>query len=189
MRVLVSAASTHGATAEIGRQMAETLRRYGIDVDVAQPDLITDLHRYDGFVIGSAIYRGRWKPEATTLLREHSEVIRSRPSWLFSSGPVEEGMPAQPMRPDEEATLLSISGARQHHLFGGRLDIPGLSPPERWLARWVKARSGDARSWIDIDRWTERIAAELLAGPGGIGEDQPKQLHVDQPNDASGGKS
>ena len=184
MRVLVSAASTHGATAEIGRRMAETLRRHGIDVDVAQPDHITDLHRYDGFVLGSAIYRGRWKPAATALLREHGEVIRSRPCWLFSSGPVDEGMPSEPLRSDEEATLMSLSGARQHHLFGGRLDVDALSTKERWIARWVKARSGDARSWSDIDQWTMRIAAELIAGPGGIGEEQPEQIRTDLPNDA-----
>jgi len=184
MRVLVSAASTHGATAEIGRRMADTLRRYGVDVDVAQPDHITDLHRYDGFVLGSAVYRGRWKPEATTLLREHTEIIRSRPCWLFSSGPVGVSMPSEPLRPDEEATLLSLSGAREHRLFGGRLDVAGLSTPERWLARWVKARSGDARSWTDIDEWTTRVAAQLIAGPAGLAQPRPEQTPADHPREA-----
>ncbi len=184
MRVLVSAASTHGATAEIGRRMAETLRRYGIEADVAQPEHITDLHRYDGFVLGSAIYRGRWKPEATALLDEHGEVIRSRPCWLFSSGPLGEGAPDEPLRSDEQKRLMAASGARQHHLFGGRLDADRLSRLERWLARWVKVRSGDARSWTDIDRWTMRIAAELIAGPNGIGEEDATQIRTDLPNDA-----
>lgn len=174
MRVLVSAASTHGATAEIGRGMAETLRRCGIDVDVAQPDHITDLHRYDGFVLGSAIYRGRWKPEAVTLLRNHSEVIRSRPCWLFSSGPVKEGMPSEPLRSDEVASLMALSRARQHHLFGGRIDVARLSTPERWLARWARVRSSDARSWADIERWTTRVAAELIAGSLDSDEEQPE---------------
>ena len=43
---------------------------------------------YDGFIIGSAAYQGRWLSEATRLVRQHREVLASRPVWLFSSGPV-----------------------------------------------------------------------------------------------------
>ncbi len=168
MRVLVSPASTHGATAEIGRRIAETLRHHGLDVDVSQPEHITDLDRYAGFVLGSAIYRGRWKAEAVDLLRDHAEVISSRQCWLFSSGPIDESSPSEPLRPEHEAELLKASGAIEHRLFGGRLDVERLTPPERWLARWVKVREGDARPWAEIDQWAIRIAAALIAGPNGL---------------------
>lgn len=162
MRVLICPASTHGATAEIGRRIADVLRRFGLDVDVAQPEHIRDLHRYDGFVLGSAIYGGRWKQEALTLIEEHAEVIAALPTWLFSSGPIMEDEPAQPLRPDEESKLMELTGAREHRLFGGRLDIDGLSFTERWLARWVKAKSGDARPWAEIEEWAIHIAALLV---------------------------
>ena len=168
MRVLVSPASTHGGTAEIGRRIADVLRHHGLDVDVAQPEHLTDLDHYAGFVLGSAIYRGRWKQEAMDMLRDHSEVINSRPCWLFSSGPIAENMPSETLRPGEEAKLLAASGAIEHRLFGGRLDLERLTQPERWLARWARVRSGDSRPWDDIDRWATRVAAELIAGPTGI---------------------
>lgn len=161
MRVLICPASTHGATAEIGRRLADVLRRYGLDVDVAQPEHIKDLHRYSGFVLGSAIYRGKWKQEALDLIDEHTEVIAASRCWLFSSGPIMEGEPSEPFPPDEEAKLLAATGAREHRLFGGRLDIDELSFTERWLARWVKVKSGDARPWDEIEEWAIRIAAEL----------------------------
>ena len=164
-RVLVSAASTHGSTAQIGRSIAATFRRYGIDVDVAQPEQITDLHRYDGFVIGSAVYRGRWKPEACDLLEEHQETIRSRPCWLFSSGPIGEGLPSEPLDPDEIPALMALTGATEHRLFGGRLEVDDLSFTERVLARFIGARDSDVREWHDIDRWATEIAAKLIAGP------------------------
>ncbi len=170
MRVLVSPASTHGATAEIGRRIAETLRHHGLDVDVSQPEHITDLGRYDGFVLGSAIYRGRWKAEAADLLRDHAEIISSRPCWLFSSGPIDERSPLEPLRPELEAELLASSGAIEHRLFGGRLDVERLTQPERWLARWVKVREGDARPWAEIDQWAIGVAAALIAGPNGLPE-------------------
>lgn len=168
MRVLVSPASIHGATAEIGQRIAETLRHHGLDVDVVQPEHVANLDRYAGLILGSAIYRGRWKQEARDLVRDRAEVITSKPCWLFSSGPIAENAPSEPLRPDEVADLLAVSGATEHRLFGGRLDIDRLTPRERWIARWVKVRGGDARPWNEIDRWATQIAAELIAGPAGI---------------------
>lgn len=168
MRVLVSPASTHGATAEIGQRIARVLGHHGIDVEVAQPGDVTDLTSYDGLVLGSAIYRGRWKPEALDLIERHSKSIACKPSWLFSSGPVGSDAPTEPLRPDEAARLTSLTGAKEHQLFGGMLDVDRLSFGERWLARWVKVKSGDARPWLEIDCWATRVAAELIAGPNGI---------------------
>lgn len=162
MRVLVCPASTHGGTAEIGRAISDTLRRYGITVDVAQPEHVFDLRPYDGFVLGSAIYRGRWKREAVDLITGHAEVIGATPCWLFSSGPIAEDAPVQPLDPEHLEMLLSTSNAREHRLFGGRLDVDALSFSERWLARWVRVPSGDARSWRDIEAWATTIAAELI---------------------------
>ena len=175
MRVLVSPASTHGSTAEIGRAIAETLRRYGITVDVAQPEHIFDLRPYDGFVLGSAIYRGRWKTDAVDLITEHAEVIGAIPCWLFSSGPIADDAPTEPIDPDHLDTLISLTNAREHRLFGGRLDVESLSFSERWLARWVRVPSGDARSWREIDAWATTIAAELI-GDGRNVRKGPKRL-------------
>jgi menaquinone-dependent protoporphyrinogen oxidase len=51
---------------------------------------------YQAYVIGSAIYAGRWRPEARDLVEQHAELLRTRPVWLFSSGPVGRG--AEPGR-------------------------------------------------------------------------------------------
>ncbi len=162
MRVLVSPASTHGSTAEIGRAIAETLRRYGITVDVAQPEHIFDLRPYDGFVLGSAIYHGMWKSDAVDLITDHAEVIGATPCWLFSSGPIADDAPSEPLDPEQLDTLLTLTSAREHRLFGGRLDVDTLSFSERWLARWVRVPSGDARPWREIEAWATTIAAELI---------------------------
>lgn len=164
MRVLVSPASTHGATAEIGRAIAATLRRFGLDVDVAQPEHLYDLRPYSGFVLGSALYRGGWKDEAQHFIEEHAEVISALPCWLFSSGPVADGQPDTPLDPEEEERLTALTGAREHRVFGGRIDLDRLSEAERSVARWASISDADARSWDEIEAWATHIAAELVSG-------------------------
>lgn len=161
MRVLVSPASKHGGTAQIGREMARVLRDNGIDVDVTQPEDINDLSFYDGFVIGSALYMGSWLPAAREFVHEHRSGLRRKPTWLFSSGPLGDSKPKEPIDPDVLASLTESSNAISHRLFGGRLELHRLSRTERFVAHWVGATDGDHREWDEIDRWTVEIAEAL----------------------------
>ena len=54
MRILVSAASKHGATAELAEAIAAELRVRGIETDLVEPNDVGDIGAYDGFVLGSA---------------------------------------------------------------------------------------------------------------------------------------
>lgn len=186
MRVLISPASKHGGTAEIGRAIASVLRDRGIDADVTQPEDIHDLGRYEGFVIGSALYMGSWLPNARQFVEEHRDGIARKPTWLFSSGPLGSSRPAEPIHADLLEQLISDTGAREHRLFGGRLELERLSRPERFVARWVGAQDGDHREWDDIERWTAAIANSLIgpAESGGnispSGPDEQSELSGDR---------
>ncbi len=163
MRVLVSPASKHGGTAEIGRRIARVLRDSGVDVDVTQPEDVHDLTPYAGFVIGSALYMGSWLPAAAHLVDEHRDALRRKPTWLFSSGPLGEAKPEDPIHPEALDELMAASSAREHRLFSGRLELARLGRRDRFIARWVGAEDGDYREWDDIDAWTRSIAEVLLA--------------------------
>ena len=67
MRVVVAAASKHGATAEIGDRIAEALSGSGLDVEVVGPGQLDTVDGYDAVVLGSAVYAGRWRREAREL--------------------------------------------------------------------------------------------------------------------------
>jgi menaquinone-dependent protoporphyrinogen oxidase len=62
MRVLVSAASRHGSTAEIAERIGSVLREELVDVraqvDVLPADAVGDIDGYDVLVLGSAVYMG-----------------------------------------------------------------------------------------------------------------------------------
>jgi len=165
MKVLVTAATRHGSTAEIGAAILRVLHLRGIDADHVAPSDLEDISGYDAVVLGSAIYAGRWLAPATSLVTRFAPRLAEIPVWLFSSGPVGE-----PRRPEEPAGLATISaqtGALEHRLFAGKLDKSELGLLERAMVRAVHASDGDYRSWGDISRWASEIADTLtLNAPG-----------------------
>ena len=60
MRVLVAAATKHGATGEIAQAIADTLRDQGLDPAVLEPERVDTIDGYDAVVLGSAVYAGHW---------------------------------------------------------------------------------------------------------------------------------
>jgi menaquinone-dependent protoporphyrinogen oxidase len=68
MKILVSAASKHGATAEIAKVIGETLEAAGHEAVVLPPDAVTSLAGYDAAVLGSSLYVGQWADAAKALV-------------------------------------------------------------------------------------------------------------------------
>ena len=165
MRVLVSAASRYGATAEIGEAIGRELEGRGVAATVQSPAEVGALDGFDGFVLGSAVYVGRWLDDAKALVRRVHETRGSRPVWLFSSGPV--GDPArrlvQQMGVDraELERLLEASGAGEHRLFAGKLERARLNRRQRAALLVMRGMEGDFRDWKQIAAWAGHVADEL----------------------------
>jgi menaquinone-dependent protoporphyrinogen oxidase len=160
MRILVSAASRHGATTEIAAAIGETLEAAGHQVTITPPDRVADLRGIDAVVLGSGVYAGRWLGAGKAFVDRHGPELRRLPVWLFSSGPL-----GTPLKPDEDpadiARLLEATGARSHRLFGGRIDRDSLWFAEKAVIRIVKAAEGDYRPWAEIRAWAGEIAVAL----------------------------
>jgi menaquinone-dependent protoporphyrinogen oxidase len=63
----------------------------------------------DAVVLGSAIYAGPWLKPARTLLGERVDELASRPTWLFSVGPI--GDPPRLGAGRSDRTLLTADRA------------------------------------------------------------------------------
>jgi len=164
VRVVVAAASKHGATAEIADRIAGALNGSGLDAEVIGPGQLDTVDGYDAVVIGSAVYAGRWRREARELAARIGASDPPPPVWLFSSGPL-----GDPPKPDEEpvdvAGIVESTSARGHRVFAGKLDKAKLSLGERAITKAVRAPEGDYRDWDDIAGWAEEIADTIKAEP------------------------
>ena len=164
MKVLVTTASKHGATAEIGDAIAGKLREHDLEVDVKAPGDVASLDGYDAVILGSAIYVGRWMDTARHFSERHHEALRRRPVWLFSSGPI--GVPLEPAEePADGHRLRAALGARDHRVFPGRVSSSELGWVERTITKMVNAPDGDYRDFDAIRTWAAEIAEHLLTVP------------------------
>ena len=162
MKVLVSAASRHGATGEIARAIADALVTEGLEAEVRLPETVHSLADYDGIVLGSGVYAGRWLAPARHLIERETATLAGKPVWLFSSGPL--GDPLKPERDAEDVELLlKRTGAIEHRTFGGKIDRRQLGMAEKAIFAVVRAPEGDFRPWPAIAAWASEIAAALRA--------------------------
>jgi menaquinone-dependent protoporphyrinogen oxidase len=162
MKILVTTASKHGATTEIGEAIAGKLREHDLQVQVAEPADVTTIEGYDAVVLGSAVYAGRWMDSARRFSERHHAALRRLPVWLFSSGPI--GDPPQPEEEPADGRRLSEElGARAHRVFPGRVNNADLGWVERTITKMVKAPDGDFRDFDAVRIWAAEIADQLAA--------------------------
>ena len=62
--------------------------------------------------------------------------------------------------------MVEATVARDHRVFGGKLDKRQLSFGERALVTALRAPEGDFRDWDEIRAWASGIADRLLADIG-----------------------
>lgn len=165
MKVLVTIASRHGATNQIGDVVADVLEEAGFAVDRRAPEHVDAVDAYAAVVLGSAVYAGRWLGPAAELVERLAEPLAARPVWALSSGPLGDPPqpPGVPPGPDE---LVRRVAPRDHRVFAGAVDRDALNLAERAVVKVVKAPYGDFRDWDAVRAWALSIV-DALAHPGG----------------------
>ena len=160
MRVLVTAASRHAGTREIGAWIVAELQSGGHEADLVDPDAVRSLDGYDAVVLGSAIYVARWLPAAREFARRFAPELAERPVWLFSSGLATSSAAAADV-PGETRAVIDTLRARGHRAFGGRLDRRFLSVAERAIVAATRGKDGDHRDLAAVTQWGGTISDEL----------------------------
>jgi len=163
MKVLVAAASKHGATQQVAEAIGEELTAREFDVTVAHLEDVTSITGYDAVIVGSAIYFGKWMKPARQFVTRHTAELATRPVWLYSSGPIPRPEAKADYSYDrrEGDEIANAVRAREHRLFLGKLDRKRLSLLERGPARMAKLPDGDFRPWDEIKIWAAGIADAL----------------------------
>jgi len=169
MKILVAYASRYGSTKQIAERLAVELATSGHDAEALPISGGVDLGGYDAFVVGSAVFYGKWMSDAEDFVRANAFTLSSRPIWLFSSGPigpvVKDGRDQrEKATPHEIAELRKLVGARDHRVFFGKLERKVVSGLGGIIARAVGVE-GDFRDWGEISTWARDIAASLEGVP------------------------
>jgi hypothetical protein len=88
MRVLVAYGSKMGGTAGIAELIGQGLTDAGFQADVRPVSEVDHIEAYDAVLVGGALYSGHWHRQARRFVKRHASTLRTRPVWLFSSGPL-----------------------------------------------------------------------------------------------------
>lgn len=158
--VAIIYASRHGATKEIAEAIHSALTERGLSAALHSVDDQIDLADYGAVIFGSAVYMGRWVKDARAFAELHGEQLKAKALWLFSSGPIGEA-PEPLEEPFGLSELAAELGARDHHIFAGKIDKSELGFAERAVLVAVRAEDGDFRDWDDVRKWASGIASEL----------------------------
>jgi menaquinone-dependent protoporphyrinogen oxidase len=184
MRVLITAASRHGATSEVASVVGAILGDRGFEVATVAPEAVESLADYDAVILGSGVYAGHWLATAKTFVTRFEEPLRARPVFLFSCGPL--GDPPKPeAEPEDAIEIACITQAVSHRLFPGRLQRSALPFAEKVVVAAVRAPDGDFRPWDDISDWAREVGRQLdmallskLLGPEVPAAQQPAPAMV-----------
>jgi menaquinone-dependent protoporphyrinogen oxidase len=162
-RALVVVGTRHGGTREMAEWVADGLRDGGLEVDLFDADGAPGPEDYDIAVVGGAVYAARWVENVREWTRANSDVLKTMPCWIFSSGPVS----GPPFPTDEESVqygrLLEWTDAREHRCFPGRIDTPNLRAREKAMCIALRVKECDYRPKDDITSWAKKIAAEATS--------------------------
>jgi menaquinone-dependent protoporphyrinogen oxidase len=164
VHVMVVVESRHGSTLGIAGTLAQRLVARDFRVTVTNPGDCDGLGDADVVVLGSAVYLGKWLKPAVKFVHDHEAELATRPVWLFSSGPLDDGFGiGDGMDADYIARLTEHAHARAHHVFRGRLQRSALGPVEALIAAATHAPTGDFRDWTEINDWADEIADAISA--------------------------
>jgi menaquinone-dependent protoporphyrinogen oxidase len=159
MSILVAYGSKRGGTAELANMVAGAFRDQGFTVDVAPARSVRSVDGYQAVVVGGALYALRWHRDARRFVKRHARELGARPTYLFSSGPLDDSATKREIPPVKGVKALMVKiGARGHSTFGGRLAPDATGFPARAMA---KKSAGDWRDPDQVRSWVLAITADL----------------------------
>lgn len=160
MKVLVTVASKHGSTIEVGATIADELRSRGLEVDEFAPEDVYSLSGYDAVIVGSAVYMAQWMDSAREFITRFGASLEELPLWAFSVGVAGLGSGGVD-DPSRVGPVLLTANPREHKVFKGTLNLEDLSWRERTVAKLGGAVEGDFRDENEERAWAGSIADAL----------------------------
>jgi menaquinone-dependent protoporphyrinogen oxidase len=164
--ILVSYASSYGATKEIAEKIGEVIQQAGLQVEVSPIKDIRSLSPFGAVILGSAVYVGAWLKEAVDFLKLNERTLADLPVWLFASGSTGEGDPVELLEgkrlPSALQPVVDRIQPRDIVVFHAYINPDKLNFIQKLaITKMVKKPMGDFRDWESISAWAASIADTL----------------------------
>ncbi len=161
-KILVGYASKYGSTGGVADAIGKELCNRGAAVDVCMVKNIGDLNQYGGVVLGSAVYQGKWLPEAVEFVERNREALRQVPMTYFlvcmtMREPTEENRRKVVAYLDPVLKAVPQVKPLKIGAFAGALDYSNLSSPVKLIMKFKGAPEGDFRNWDIIRTWATSL--------------------------------
>ena len=156
--ILIAYATKHGSTREVAATVADELAVQGFETEFLPAGEVEDLSRYEGVVLGSALYMGRLHRDARRFLKRHESTLSTLPIAVFAMGPQEMvRSQVRSSRQQLDRALAKTPKVRpvDTAIFGGVVDPSELHFPFNKMAQ------SDARDWDEIGQWAHEVGVVL----------------------------
>jgi menaquinone-dependent protoporphyrinogen oxidase len=167
-KVLVTYASKYGSTGGVADAIGKELCSKDAATDVALIKNASNISSYQGVVIGSAIYMGKWMSEAIDFVRENREILRQVPVAYFLvcmtlAQPTEKNRAEVLSYMDPILKAVPEINPVAIGTFAGALDYNNLSWLKKKILKSKGTPEGDFRDWNAIRTWArEPVYAKFV---------------------------
>jgi menaquinone-dependent protoporphyrinogen oxidase len=168
-KILVTYASRTGSTMEVAEAIGKTLSEDRAQVDVIPMQDVKDLSPYRAVIVGSAIRKAKWLPEAVQFIRTHQETLMHKPLAMFTvciTLAMSNSDQYRSAVAGWTAPIRVLVRPLSEGLFAGMLDFSKL--PFNWDTLKLRATvaagifpRGDRRDWAAIRSWAESLIPML----------------------------
>ena len=167
-KVLVTYASRYGSTGGVADAIGKELCSKGVAADIALIKNAVNISSYQGVVIGSPIYMGKWMSEAVDFVKKNRDILSKVPVAYFVVG----ATMFQPTDSNRAKALSYMDPILKDvpeikpvgiGTFAGALDYNNLSWLNKKIMKSKGVPEGDFRDWNAIRAWArEPVYAKVV---------------------------
>jgi len=185
-KTLIVYGTRYGATASTSGEIAEVLRKEGIEVRVvdAKEEKVKDIGGYDLIIVGSGIQMGKWTSEPESFLRKYQGELSRKKVAIFvscgSANPLSEGEQKKKEMDEGKRRYLDEIAIKYNlkpvalGFFGGCYDFNKMSwflrktlssvKPKLEGAGYKESKIGvyDLRDFEAIRGWAKEVAKMII---------------------------
>jgi len=151
------AGSTGGASMIIGKEIAEQ----GAIVEVRRIDSVSDVSKYDAFVLGTAIRAGKPLSEFTKFITKNKKILNEKPVAIFlTCMTLSKDTPETRKKVEKYFDTVKINiSPKAEGYFAGRMDYSKLNFLTKFIVKnMVKVPEGDFINEKELKKWAVSAA-------------------------------